>query len=933
VVCAELLERAGLLDAATAFVVRAQRGRGGVAVFEGPAGIGKSSLLAAVAAGAGGVDAAWARPTDLERTFGFGVARSVLDPLLAGMSPHDRRVLARAGTAGVLDAVATWPGDAGSAVAHGILHGLFRLLADLAATRPVLLVVDDAHWADDASMAWLCYLAPRLAELPVAVLLATRPVDAADTGPLARLLTLRGHVTVLPVPALSDGAVSDLLTRELGAALAASAVGRAADATGGNPFLLAELVLAWKAQGPSEDLPPSPQLRRAVGRAIGILGAEAVALAGAVAVLGGVEVALADAAELADLPPEQARHAADDLGRADVLEPGARLSFKQPLVREAVYGNLSPLWRAAQHARAARILERAGRAPEAIAAHLLLAPPAADPWAVEQLRRAARAALARGTPAAAIGLLRRAAAEPPTADRRAEVLQELGEAAALANAPEAEDDLRTALAAAAGGRGAAAIGLTLARVLLQGLRGAEACDILDAALAAAGDDPETAARIRAERFAALHVASGRHVPARPMPDPAPTGRAGSEPAERLRLASLALESVAAGADARSVAALAERALTGGRLLAEAGTDASLPYMLTAALWCVDRYDTALEHLDLALEHARRQGSPSAYAMARAGRAGALRRAGRLLEAEADALDALALAAEHALALVVPLALPSLLAVRVDRGQLDQAEQALHDHGFACDIPAAAIFSPVRHARGRLRRARGLEEEAAADFLAAGRALLRAGTPTPAAGPWRSDAALALAARGFADRAGQLAAEELALARRADAPRALGIALRAAALLGPATARAAGLEDAATRLRSAGSPVELARTLVDAGLAQLREGRREAGRASLREALDLADRHHADAVAARAQTELRVAGARPRRCRLSGIEALTPAELRIARLAGEGRTNREIAAALFLSPKTVESHLGRVYAKLDVRHRRELAALLATAATT
>jgi len=183
VVCAELLERAGLLDAATAFVVRAQRGRGGVAVFEGPAGIGKSSLLAAVAAGADGVDAAWARPTDLERTFGFGVARSVLDPLLTGMSPHDRRVLARAGTAGVLDAVATWPGDAGSAVAHGILHGLFRLLADLAATRPVLLVVDDAHWADDASMAWLCYLAPRLAALPVAVLLATRPARSMPPTP------------------------------------------------------------------------------------------------------------------------------------------------------------------------------------------------------------------------------------------------------------------------------------------------------------------------------------------------------------------------------------------------------------------------------------------------------------------------------------------------------------------------------------------------------------------------------------------------------------------------------------------------------------------------------------------------------------------------------------------------------------------------------
>ena len=782
-------------------------------------------------------------------------------------------------------------------------------------------------------MAWLCYLAPRLAALPVAVLLATRPVDAADTGPLARLLTLRGHVTVLPVPALSDGAVSDLLTRELGAALAASAVGRAADATGGNPFLLAELVLAWKAQGPSEDLPPSPQLRRAVGRAIGILGPEAVALSGAVAVLGGAEVALADAAELADLRPEQARRAADELGRADVLEPGAHLSFKQPLVREAVYGNLSPLWRAAQHARAARILERAGRAPEAIAAHLLLAPPAADPWAVEQLRRAARAALARGTPAAAIGLLRRAAAEPPAADRRAEVLQELGEAAALANAPEAEDDLRTALAAAAGGR------------------------------ASGGDRPHARSRPApgpARRGGVRHprgcARGGRRRPgdggahprgalrgaARGVRPPRPrTARAGprSDRPGRLRAGrapppGLARARVRRRRRRRPECRRARRAGAHRRPAAGGGRHGREPAVHAHRGAVVRR---PLRHGARAPRPRARARPPAGIAeRLRDGARGPRRRAaqgGPLLEAEADALDALALAAEHALALVVPLALPSLLAVRVDRGRLDQAEQELHDHGFARDIPAAAIFSPVRHARGRLRRARGLEEEAAADFLAAGRALLRAGTPTPAAGPWRSDAALALAARGFADRAGELAAEELALARRADAPRALGIALRAAALLGPAAARAAGLEDAAARLRSAGSPVELARTLVDAGLAQLREGRREAGRASLREALDLADRHHADAVAACAQTELRVAGARPRRCRLSGIEALTPAELRIARLAGEGRTNREIAAALFLSPKTVESHLGRVYAKLDVRHRRELAALLAAAATT
>ena len=224
---AELLERAGLLDCASALIVRARRGRGGVAVFEGPTGIGKSSLLAAVAGGADGVATAWARPTDLERTFAFGVARGLLDPLLTGLSPHDRRVLAHGGAMGVLDDVGERSGGTARDVSHAVVHGLLRLLAELATSRPVLLVVDDAQWADDASMAWLCYLAPRLAGLPVALLIATRPVDAADTGPLGRLLTLRGHVTVMPVPALSEEAVGDVLTRELGAAVAAGAIGRA----------------------------------------------------------------------------------------------------------------------------------------------------------------------------------------------------------------------------------------------------------------------------------------------------------------------------------------------------------------------------------------------------------------------------------------------------------------------------------------------------------------------------------------------------------------------------------------------------------------------------------------------------------------------------------------------------------------------------------
>jgi DNA-binding CsgD family transcriptional regulator len=147
------------------------------------------------------------------------------------------------------------------------------------------------------------------------------------------------------------------------------------------------------------------------------------------------------------------------------------------------------------------------------------------------------------------------------------------------------------------------------------------------------------------------------------------------------------------------------------------------------------------------------------------------------------------------------------------------------------------------------------------------------------------------------------------------------------MLGPAAARAAALDAAAEQLRRAGSQVELARALTDAGVARVRDGMREQGRAVLREALDLADRHHAHAIAARAQRELLVAGARPRRRRLSGCESLTAAELRVARMAADGRSNRDIARELFLSVKTVETHLGHAYSKLDITHRRALATAL------
>ena len=274
--------------------------------------------------------------------------------------------------------------------------------------------------------------------------------------------------------------------------------------------------------------------------------------------------------------------------------------------------------------------------------------------------------------------------------------------------------------------------------------------------------------------------------------------------------------------------------------------------------------------------------------------------------------------------MVPLALSALVLARLDAGRGEQAEADIAAHGYAREIPAAGVFAGLQHARGRVHAARGRPEHAGADYLAAGRSLLNAGVTTPAIVPWRSDAAVALAATGEHRRARALADEELSLARRLGAPRPLGLALRASGLIAAVRDRVPLLLAAAEQLHVARCPTERARVLTELGMAELRCGRRDAGREHLREALDLADRTGARALADRAHQELLVAGARPRRRRLSGREALTAAELRVARLAAHGRSNREIAGELFLAPKTVETHLRHAYAKLSITSRRQLA---------
>ena len=252
---------------------------------------------------------------------------------------------------------------------------------------------------------------------------------------------------------------------------------------------------------------------------------------------------------------------------------------------------------------------------------------------------------------------------------------------------------------------------------------------------------------------------------------------------------------------------------------------------------------------------------------------------------------------------------------LELGELEAADAALAAVGELDDGYSDTL---LLNARARLRLAQGEARAALADALEVGRRQVVMREPNPAAMDWRSLAALAQGDR-------ELALEELELARRFGAPRAIGIALRTVGVIGDDLAR---LTEAVDVLAASPARLEHARALADLGVALRHHRRIVEAREPLRRALDLATRCGATPLAEHARDELLIAGARPRRPRLSGVDALTTNERRVAALAADGRSNREIAQALFISHKTVEKHLTAAYRKLGVHARDKLGAALA-----
>jgi DNA-binding CsgD family transcriptional regulator len=251
---------------------------------------------------------------------------------------------------------------------------------------------------------------------------------------------------------------------------------------------------------------------------------------------------------------------------------------------------------------------------------------------------------------------------------------------------------------------------------------------------------------------------------------------------------------------------------------------------------------------------------------------------------------------------------------VARGELEQAEAALAELGEGRQYPGFPN-SVVAVARAELAMARGDASGALTHFV-------RAGDEFPYSG-WRPGAARAHLVLGERAPAIELAEEELARARRFGAPRALGIALRVAGLAHGGTRGLTLLEQSVEVLEDSPVALERATSLCELGAALRRARRRSDSRGPLREALELAHLCGAQPLEKRARTELVASGARPRRVALSGVESLTASELRVCQLAAQGLANAEIAQSLFVTRRTVETHLGNAYRKLEITSRAEL----------
>ncbi|SNS22678.1 DNA-binding response regulator, NarL/FixJ family, contains REC and HTH domains [Geodermatophilus saharensis] len=903
----DLLGRAAELDRVGRLLDGARAGRPGLLVVEGEAGVGKTALLRATAARAGGFTRLTARGIESDAALPHAVLGELLAPLralLGEVPPGQAAALAAAlgwGPAGV-------PGDR-----HLVAAGTLSLLAAAAGTGPVLVVVDDLQWADRESAGAVLFAARRLHGEGVAVVVACRPGTDLATG-----------ADTVRLPGLGPEAARALLAGTVAAPVAR----RLADRLGGNPLALLE-VAASLSPAQREGTEPLPALLSAGPALAGALEPEVAALPpGAqqavlllAAAYDGRAGAVAAALGRAGVDAEAALDEAE--ARGVVVRAGDALDFRHPLLRSLVWRRASP----ADRRRAHRLLAETARSGDDVVGtwHRALATTGPDEALAAQLAEVAGRARARRGYAASSAALERAAALTADAGRAAELL-----AAAVRDAAVGGDTARAralageVLRAPAPAAARAEVLHVLGRVEQDSGSVPAARDLLQAAAEPATG--RTAAWVLTDLAVVQHRlgdVAGMQATAQRI-----AAADARDPLQRVLGAWVTgIAALHAGDPDRGRPPLRE-ALEGMEADPELRAEPRLlPLLVLAVGWLADPL-AVVPVVERRLREARALGAlgvlVSVLAMTAHGRAWML---GDHPGAYADAGEAVELAEQLGYVADAAPALELLASEAAMRGRHEEAAAHLQRARALvtrAGTVAVAAHLPVHEAfcalcRGDLATAAGLLEAR----------LTADGGAGPLGEPLGVAPVLVEAWAGLGRQAEAAAlAAEYERVSRSPLPPTAALVARCRALACPDDDEAAALFERALAAHAvAPDSFETPHTRLLFGERLRRAGRRTRAREELAAAADAFAAMDLVHWARRAEEELAATGRTARPRRPLPEEPLTPQETRIAVLAAGGASNREIAAELFLSPKTVEHHLTSVYRKRGLRSRVQLARLV------
>ena len=941
-----LLERDWEVTTIKQSLQAAKRGAGSVVFIEAPGGRGKTSLLRAtrVLAQQANMSILVANCSHLEQDFAFGVALQLLEPLWLASTPGQREQM----LAGPAQLAATLlrehKGNQRSnsvQASYPLVHALFWAIRNIVASHlydgaasGLTMLVDNVHFADVPSLRVLAYLGERIVDLPISIVTAAMPGERASDGRAIATRRRAGRDTLLrPAPLSSEGV--DKVVRGQYPRAGRAFCAACSEVTGGNPFLLVELLDKLR----QDEKPPTNEsaiglaelvpgrVREAVSSSLERM-PSSMRLVAKAALVFGERTTVTQAARLAELDAGDVRSAADGLAAMEILRPGTPLTFVHPLVRSALRSLLPTLELTQAHLRAVHILADEQADSDEIASHLLRAPPDDDPTAIAPLRAAAAQALENGELEHAVRLLERALEERPSSELKVELLVELAHAEDQLDLPNASERLREARSISKRPERRAELALAQAQALYRRGRYRDAAGALEAELSEIGGKDEQLTReLRAAYVSSASLVEELRSKALRMGSELPEiGSAAPTAVERAAMAHTVVHDSLSGMPREVVRERVDSAWDEGALLQSKPGDWPGWPLLWAALIIADELERATELCEVVLGPEPNTAGPVAQQTFACARAWILYEQGRLTEAEANANAALAEQSRMHDS-YTQVALTVVVCCHIERGQLAQAQESLRTLE-RLDAGEPILQALLFEVRGRLRLAEHRPKEALTEAMQAGRVLEAISTDvSPGAIPWRSTAALAHIALGETEQAQALVEEELARARAAGVTRTV---IRDLRILGLAMGGAKGIAkfyQAAKLGESYPSRLEYIRSLIDLGSALRRANRRAEARDPLRKGLHSSHKGGASALAERAQRELLASGARPRRAAYSGVESLTPSQMRVAELAAEGLTTRQIAERLFVTPKTVEAHLWQIYRKLNVGSRAELAVAL------